>query len=167
MADKNTTTVSYTTKPAYEKVELVGKTVESAGFAGTADRERIARCYITEQAGFDGSQIIVRGADEIGIRSVTAAEITVAIHFVGGDRTPATWKFKGFQAKSKENEGAIDFFVGEEAADKLAALLNTATLVGANKPEYAGIWFVEDVATGKRVFLRAYSPVDAHGNIIG
>ena len=167
MADKNTTTVSYTTKPAYEKVELVGKTVESAGFAGTADRERIARCYITEAAGFDGSQIIVRGADEIGIRSVTAGEITVAIHFVGGDRTPATWKFKGFQAKSKENEGAIDFFVGEEASDKLELLLKTATLISADKPEYAGIWFVEDVATGKRVFLRAYSPVDAHGNIIG
>lgn len=167
MADKNTTTVSFTTKPAYEKVELVGKTVESAGFAGTADRERIARCYITEQAGFDGSQVIVKGCDEIGIRSVTAAELTVAVHFVGGERTPATWKFKGYQAKSVENEGAIDLFVGEEASDKLNALLRTADAVSAAKPEYAGVWYVEDVATGKRVFLRAYSPVDAHGNVIG
>lgn len=167
MADKNTATVSYTTKPAYEQVELLGKTVESAGFAGTADREKIKRTYITEAVGFDGSQVIVKGCDEIGIRSVTAGEITVAIHFVGGDRTPATWKFKGFQAKSRENEDAIDFFVGEEASDKLELLLKTATLISADKPEYAGIWFVEDVATGKRVFLRAYSPVDNHGNIVG
>lgn len=166
MNDKNVK-VPYTTKPKFDTVELLGKSVESAGFAGTADRERIARCYITESAGFDGSQVIVHGADENGIRSVTAAELTVAVRFVGGERTPATWKFKGYQAKSVENEEAIDLFVGEEASDKLNALLRTADAVSAAKPEYAGIWFVEDVATSKRVFLRAYSPVDAHGNIIG
>lgn len=168
MSDKNTTTVSFTTKPAYEQVELLGKTVESAGFAGTADREKIKRTYITEAVGFDGSQIIVKGADEIGIRTVKPATLNVSIAFIGDDKAhiPATWKISGHVANSVENDG-VDLFVGEEMADKLAALLRTADAVSAQNPQFAGLWKVVDIDSGKRVFVRAVAPVDNHGNVIG
>lgn len=166
MNDKNTT-VSYTTKPKYETVSLIGKTIESAGFAGTADREKIRRTYVTLDAGFDGSQIIVKGADEVGIRTVKEAELTVSVAFVGDTAAhiPATWKIRGYKADSVENDG-VDLFVGEEMADKLAALLRTADAVSAQNPQYAGLWKVVDVDSGKRVFIRAIAPVDAHGNVV-
>ena len=162
------TKVSYTTKPKYEQVTLLGKTIESAGFAGTADREKMKRAYITENAGFDGSQMIVKGTDEYGIRTVKAVEVVAGVKFVGAEnRIPATWKLRGYAAKSVENEGAIDVFVGEEMGDKVAALLRTADAVSAQSPEFAGLWYTIDAETGTRIFIRAFSPVDAHGNVIG
>jgi len=158
--------VRYTVKPRYETVAILGKTVESAGFAGTADRETMKRVYVTEDTGFDGSQVIVDGVDEYGIRTVEAAEATVSIAFVGDDKAhiPATWKLKGFKAKSAENDG-VDFFVGEEMADKLAALLRTADAVSVQNPQFAGLWKVVDVNTGDRVFIRAIAPVEKDGHV--
>lgn len=160
------TRVKYTTKPTYESVLLIGKTVESAGFAGTADRETMKRAYVTEDAGFDGSQVIVDGIDEYGIRTVKAAEITVSIAFIGDDKghIPATWKLRGFEAKAVENDGT-DLFVCEDMADKLASLLRTADAVSSQHPEYAGLWKVVDADTGARVFIRAIAPVEKDGHV--
>lgn len=178
MADKNTTTVSFTTKPKFEKVEIVGKTILSKDFAGTVDREPMTRAYITLDAGFDGSQVIVDGADEYGIRSVKEADITVSISFPNDEKkhVAASWTLHGYKAESVENPGCIDFFVDKKNADKLTAcapedgkpagLLYTLRLMIAQHPEWANLWKIVDVSNDSRVFIRAIESIDSHGNVI-
>lgn len=161
------TIVKFTEAPKYEEVALIGKTIESTFLAGTFDREQIVRRYLTEAEGFDGkSEIIVNGADKYGILTVKPDTLDVYVELMGGKKSLASWKFAGFTADSIENEGCVDLFVPstDDVANKGRSLRACAEAMSAATPEAANLWRVV-TSDGKRVFIRAYSPVDKKGRV--
>ena len=75
-------------------------------------------------------------------------------------RTPAT-------ALPETLSGTVLLLEDVQDPGNVGTLIRTADAVSAQNPQYAGLWKVVDAASGKRVFIRAIAPVDAHGNIIG
>lgn len=153
----------YQTKPVYEEVEILGKTVKA--ITGTIDRKTVGRALITAEAGFTCGHEVVDG-DSTPIRSVWTMEEgetkELFVQLVGGVRSLASYKFfEGYTAKNPENPEVNELFTKED--DKVARLVETASRMCAAHPECDGQWEIVD-ASNARWFIRLYDPfVNANG----
>lgn len=147
----------YTAIPAYEEVEIVGKTVEA--ITGTIDRKPVGRALITTAAGFAGKHQVV-GGDGVAIRTVQAigenegdaSAVELFVRLVGNIKSLASYKFfKGFVAKNAENPECVDLFT--EDCEQVNRIVETAKRMCADHPECDSRWEIVD-ANGVRYFLR-------------